>query len=1002
MSGCSCHDRRSRSCLGLVAAGLALAGRCGAQVISGESLQDDSTNLFSMTVKVVDAVSGKALEQSTVLLPSMAPPPGRKSMNEWRFVTDERGVTTVRVPAGAVGGNSFGLVVSNVSYPVRQVAWNAQGGTVRGALPEEYTFRLEHGVSIGGYARDERGQALAGLKVVPWGNGAGAYNYNPSAAMEYSSLNRDDNLGVATDAQGFWIYTNFPPDIATFSIDVIRADGSRSVFVSSSTGPQFFLEPGEPIEVERLRATNAVLVIKDGVNIRGLVVDESGRPIPNAVVRERTGGARNMPIEQVTNDLQGRFVFPHRTGSQYLITAEADGHALASTIATVTPEREELKVVLPTARPLRLRGLGENNEPMAGAEVSLTEYRNRGHLMAWRGMTDAEGRVVWTNAPRQSISLTIGAANFPMRMARLAPTAEEQVVRLRKEWAKSIAVRLHALDAGTRQPVARFAVWRDLQPYNDFKESSWVGTNGELQTELSQADFREGRAFGYRFQIRVEGYLPWTSEMSYFDEGDFEATASLRKTKTSAGVVLLPDGQPAGDAKVLWVSGQGSIFMNSPDNQYPGSGVITIQGGKDGSFKFDGAEDDQRMVVIHRDGFASVTLEELRRTGRISLQPWARLAGVLRVGGKPLARERVSIKSPVSWAALDSHHLGFSATTDDAGRFVFTNLPPGNYVLYRTPHLIMGISTTESHRMVFDLAAGESKQVEYGCGGRTVVGRVEAGGEVDWKNDPHLISVKIPAAPAAPNYYAYADPKEFEKARRAHGKSKAVLDYERRRQQFQLVFDRDGNFKVDDVPPGQYELNIRVTKPNKNPRAQRFEVREEGLGSVKREITIPAGPPGEEFDLGVMEMEVKESLAGRSGPLDFTAEPLDGRLFNLVSLRGRPTVLVFWAKWAPGSATKLEELRATVAKMEAKDRPALVTVNLDSNAEDAREELKSLGNDWIQVRLTGAGLFEVTEQLKVDTLPTVLLLDAQGRVMGRDMNGKRLASIVKKLVANKR
>jgi hypothetical protein len=46
-------------------------------------------------------------------------------------------------------------------------------------------------------------------------------------------------------------------------------------------------------------------------------------------------------------------------------------------------------------------------------------------------------------------------------------------------------------------------------------------------------------------------------------------------------------------------------------------------------------------------------------------------------------------------------------------------------------------------------------------------------------------------------------------------------------------------------------------------------------------------------------------------------------------------------------------------------------------------------------------MFEVTERLSVDTLPMVLLLDGQGRVIGRDLDGKRLASSVKRLIANK-
>src|SRR5260221_5410083 len=100
-------------------------------------------------------------------------------------------------------------------------------------------------------------------------------------------------------------------------------------------------------------------------------------------------------------------------------------------------------------------------------------------------------------------------------------------------------------------------------------------------------------------------------------------------------------------------------------------------------------------------------------------------------------------------------------------------------------------------------------------------------------------------------------------------------------------------------------------------------------------------------------MEVKESLAARSAPLDFNAEHLDGMPFSLVSLRGRPTVLFFWGKWARGSASRLEELRAAVAKLETNGRPSLVTVNLDANVDDVRERVISLGNGWIHTRLNG-------------------------------------------------
>lgn len=370
-------------------------------------------------------------------------------------------------------------------------------------------------------------------------------------------------------------------------------------------------------------------------------------------------------------------------------------------------------------------------------------------------------------------------------------------------------------------------------------------------------------------------------------------------------------------------------------------------------------------------------------------------------GGRPLAKERLSLRAPVSWEGNDGYQVSLSSVTDSEGRFLLTNVPAGGYLLHRQPVMIMGHTIAESHRQLLDVKAGETKEIKYTFGGRSVVGRVESDSEVDWKNDHHLLMVKLPPPPPGPNYYAYADQDEFQKARRAHGKSRAVLDYERQRQQFELVFDKDGNFKIDDVPPGKYELNISVTKPMKGATRNRWERSQEIVGSIKREVTIPAGPVDQEYDLGTFEMEVKDPPGVKTPPLDLVVDQLDGKPFNLLSLRGRPVVVCFWGKWAPGSEKRLEDLRVAMAAMGGAQKPALITVNLDSQIEDARDGVKNLGAGWIHTRLEGLAMVNVTEQWKVDALPTVMLLDAEGRVKGRDIDSKRLVTSVKRLMAAK-
>src|SRR6185436_782012 len=124
-----------------------------------------------------------------------------------------------------------------------------------------------------------------------------------------------------------------------------------------------------------------------------------------------------------------------------------------------------------------------------------------------------------------------------------------------------------------------------------------------------------------------------------------------------------------------------------------------------------------------------------------------------------------------------------------------------------------------------------------------------------------------------------------------------------------------------------YELRIRVTKPPEDKSRPRFYGQEQLLGMLTKEVIVPAG--SQELDLGSFELPLKDPvLSASSNPISLQGTTLDGKPFDLNSLRGKPVVLTFWANWAPKSKARLESIGVSRQELQ---NVAFVTVNLDED-----------------------------------------------------------------------
>jgi hypothetical protein len=208
---------------------------------------------------------------------------------------------------------------------------------------------------------------------------------------------------------------------------------------------------------------------------------------------------------------------------------------------------------------------------------------------------------------------------------------------------------------------------------------------------------------------------------------------------------------------------------------------------KTGRFAFPSQDKPFQVVITHDSGYAMIESAadwELMRI--IHLEPWAKVEGTFRVGKEAVAGVPIEIHySGRSVKAQDGVKFfpRASTTTGAGGRFVFDRVIPGRGSMGRSILITVNDGATEAtssrHDMV-DFPAGKTVSVELGGTGRPVVGRLEAppefAGNVRWS----FATITL--------YY----PNEV----RRHGTS------------FSITADKEGKFRIDDVPAGEYWMSV--------------------------------------------------------------------------------------------------------------------------------------------------------------------------------------------------
>jgi hypothetical protein len=188
-------------------------------------------------------------------------------------------------------------------------------------------------------------------------------------------------------------------------------------------------------------------------------------------------------------------------------------------------------------------------------------------------------------------------------------------------------------------------------------------------------------------RIVADGYLPQISPRVTLGKDYEPLVIHLKKAAAITGKVLLPDGQVADGASVYLVAPKEMAFVHglAIDEGPTNSPQIQTKTDSAGGFKLPAAESPSRLLILHSFGYAITDTTAIKNSGSITLTPWARVQGVLRVSGKPV--NGVALELDESGPRNPSSGMIFfnlAATTRVDGSFEFDQVPAMSFDLVPT------------------------------------------------------------------------------------------------------------------------------------------------------------------------------------------------------------------------------------------------------------------------------------------------------------------------------
>jgi len=368
----------------------------------------------------------------------------------------------------------------------------------------------------------------------------------------------------------------------------------------------------------------------------------------------------------------------------------------------------------------------------------------------------------------------------------------------------------------------------------------------------------DGKAVaGAEVTIMARAGADTSPDWSYVPEGTLTVTAQApSRAPEMADVIVAPGMNP-----VELRLGPGHLVrgrvVNRQGKPLDGANPRVVTG-KDGRFSFPAQTEPFRVFVDHESGFAEADEKTLADSPQLTIKPWGRIEGLVKIGARPAAGVQIRLSETDNrWAPNEAMPITQSQQlkTDARGRYAFDRVIPARLGVSR----IFTLERSSFHVgtgavQVVSVKPGQTSWADLGCNGRPVVGRftiptgIKAGGFFPSYGQ---FLERIRQEPPYPENLTGEERQKWLTNWLATAEGQAYSDSE-------LVLDTnvrpDSHFRIEDVPAGKYQLLAELREPGTGvPGTFGPE-----LASIDTEIIVPeflGGRSDEPLDVGTIELK---------------------------------------------------------------------------------------------------------------------------------------------------